>query len=321
MKISYHSSHEQFSPRELVSFVRQAEEAGFDAAFSSDHFHPWAPAQGHSGFIWAWLGAALQATSKLSFAGITIPGGWRFHPAIVAQALATLDDLYPERLPWFALGSGERLNEHVVGREWPDPKERGARLAAAADIIRKLLAGERVTQRDRIPVEDAQLWPPSKHAIQLMGAAMSASTAESVGSWADGLLTTAPDMEALKKIVSAFRRSAPDKPMHLKVDISWAPDQQTALRQAHEEWRYLTAGREASKEWKTPEEFDRNTRQVTPEDMRRSVLISADLDQHIEWLRARAALGFETLNLHNVGRNQSEFIAAFGRHVLPALRS
>jgi len=321
MKISYHNSHEQFSPSELLDFVRHAEEAGFDAAFSSDHFHPWAPAQGHAGFIWAWLGAAMQSTRKLSFAGITIPGDWRYHPAIVAQAFATLNEMFPGRLPWFALGSGECVNEHVVGREWPDKQERNARLEEAVSIIRKLLAGERVTQHGRIRVENAQVWPPSAHAIQLMGAAMSEGTAESVGSWADGMLTTAPDMSTLTKIVSAFRRSGARKPMHLKVDLSWAPDEHTALRQAHEEWRFLMSGREASQNWKTPEEFERNTQQVTPEDMRKSVLISADLDQHVQWLRERAALGFETLNLHNVGRNQHEFIAAFGHHVLPALRA
>jgi alkanesulfonate monooxygenase SsuD/methylene tetrahydromethanopterin reductase-like flavin-dependent oxidoreductase (luciferase family) len=104
------------------------------------------------------------------------------------------------------------------------------------------------------------------------------------------------------------------------VDLSWAPDERTALRQAYQQWRFLTAGREASQDWKTPEQFASRAQRIELEDMRRSVLISADLDQHIEWLRARAALGFETLNLHNVGRNQREFIAAFGRQVLPALR-
>jgi coenzyme F420-dependent glucose-6-phosphate dehydrogenase len=320
MRISYHNSHEQFSPSELLSFVRHAEEAGFDAAFSSDHFHPWAPAQGHSGFIWSWLGSALQSTQRLTFGGITIPGGWRYHPAIVAQALATLDDLFPGRVPWFAMGSGERLNEHIVGEAWVEKTERNARLEEAIGMIRKLLAGERVSQRGCIPVENAQLWPASSHSIRLVGAAMTADTAEKVGTWADGLLTTAPDLEALKKIVSAFQRSGAGKPMHLKVDLSWAVDENTALQQAHAEWRFLTAGREASQTWKTPEEFEQNTRAVKPEDMRKSVLISADLDQHIQWLRERAALGFETLNLHNVGRNQHEFIEAFGRHVLPALR-
>jgi len=320
MKISYHISHEQFAPSELVRLARLAEDAGFDAAFSSDHLHPWGPAQGHAGHIWCWLGAALQATRTLTFAGITIPGGWRYHPATLAQALSTLDDLFPGRVPWFAFGSGERVNEHVVSAHWPDKDERNARLEEAALIMRRLFNGERVTKQGHLSTENAQLWPPSRRSIQLIGAAMSEATAERVGRWADGLLTTASSLDSIQKIVSAFRRSGAGKPMHLKVDLSWAEDEAAAKSNAHEQWRFLLAGREASQEWKTPEEFDRGTRQVTPEDVGKAVLISADLDRHIEWLRERAALGFETLDLHNVGPNQEAFIQAFGRHVLPSLK-
>ena len=321
LRISYHASHEQFSPRELLELVQRAEAAGFDAVFSSDHLHPWAAAQGQAGFSWAWLGAAMQATRKVTFAGITVPGGWRYHPAIVAQAIATLGQMHPHRLPWFALGSGEAINERVVGTGWPAKEARNQRLDEAALIVRRLLAGERVTTHGHVVCENAQLWSRPERPTQLIGAAMSEETAERLGGWADGLLTTAPDVEQLKRIVAAFRRAAGAKPMHLKVDLSWAPTEDLALEQAHQQWRFLCPGREAAEELETPEDFERAARSVTPQDMRKSVLVSADLDRHIEWLRERAALGFETIDLHNVGRNQREFIDAFSSKVLPALRS
>jgi coenzyme F420-dependent glucose-6-phosphate dehydrogenase len=321
LSISYHVSHEQFSPGELLDLVQRAEEAGFDAAFSSDHLHPWASAQGHSGFTWAWLGSALQATKRLRFAGITVPGGWRYHPVIVAQALATLGQMHPGRLPWFALGSGESINERTVGAGWPEKGERNRRLDEAASIVRRLLAGERVSTQGHIRCENAQVWSRPEKPIRLVGAAMSERTAERIGHWADGLLTTAADVRELKAILAAFRRSAGARPAHLKVDVSWAPSEDAALEQAWEQWRFLHAGRKAAEELATPEAFEREARGVSRQDMYKTVLISADLDQHVEWLRERMALGFETLDLHNVGRNQREFIDAFSRHVVPALRS
>jgi coenzyme F420-dependent glucose-6-phosphate dehydrogenase len=267
---SYHVSHEQFSPRALLGLVQHAEQTGFDAAFSSDHLHPWSSAQGESGFTWSWLGAALQATTRLTFAGITVPGGW---------------------------------------------------LEEAAEIIRRLLAGERVSADGPIVCENAQVWSRPEHPIGLVGAAMSEATAERVGRWADGLLTTARHLDPLERIVSAFRRTAGDKPVHLKVDVSWARSEQAAVDQAFEQWRFLQPGRKAAESLATPEDFERAASSVEPEDMRECVLISSSLDQHVEWLRERIALGFETIDLHNVGRNQCEFIDAFSGRVLPALRS
>jgi len=149
---------------------------------------------------------------------------------------------------------------------------------------------------------------------------MSEVTTEQVAGYADGLFTTPPEMEALTRIVTAFRQHAPAKLMHLKVDLSWATDAASALHDAHDQWRFLLAGRETSQQWETPEDFACNTRHIAPSAMYRAVLISAELDQHVEWLRARAALGFESLDLHNVGRNQEQFIESFGRNVLPALQ-
>jgi probable non-F420 flavinoid oxidoreductase len=320
MKISYHISHEQFSPGELLRLVQQAEKAGFDAAFSSDHIEPWTPAQGHSGFTWSWLGAALQATERMTFGGITVPGNWRYHPAVVAQAIATLGEMFPGRLPWFALGSGEALNEHVVGEGWPDKAERNARLRESAEIMRALLDGERVTRSGCIPVESAKIWSRPAKPTALYGAALSEATAEWMGEWAEGLLTIAPDVAQLSRILAAFRRKGAGKPVHAKVDLSWAPTEAKALSQAHEQWRAHVVKGAVSPEPRVPEQFEAAARSVAPESMRGVVLVSSDLDQHIHWLQERAALGFDSLDLHNVGRNQSEFIEAFGKHVLPALR-
>src|SRR3954469_11784021 len=155
VRIGYHASHEQFRPSELLELVRQAEAAGFKCAMSSDHFKPWASAQGQSGFAWAWLGAAPEATS-LPFGVISAPG-YRYHPAILAQGAATLSEMYPGRF-WLALGSGQRLNEDVAGLPWPDKAERNARLSECASIIRALLGGETVTHRGRVTVLDAKLY-------------------------------------------------------------------------------------------------------------------------------------------------------------------
>src|SRR3954465_6396813 len=148
-RIGYHASHEQFSPSELLALVRKTEAAGFDCAMSSDHFRPWASVQGHSGFAWSWLGAALQATT-LSFGAISAPG-YRYPPAIIAQAAATLSEMFPGRF-WLALGSGQRLNEDVAGLTWPHKAERNARLGECASVIRALLRGETVSPSGRVTV-------------------------------------------------------------------------------------------------------------------------------------------------------------------------
>jgi alkanesulfonate monooxygenase SsuD/methylene tetrahydromethanopterin reductase-like flavin-dependent oxidoreductase (luciferase family) len=149
-RISYHVSHEQFSPRELLRYVREAEAAGFDAAFSSDHLQPWAPSQGQSGFAWAWLGAALAQTERLSFSVITVPGGWRYHPAVLAQAIATLGQMFPGRLPWVAVGTGETINERMVGLDWPEKGERNARLREAGEDACPVAWRNSYTSRTRV---------------------------------------------------------------------------------------------------------------------------------------------------------------------------
>jgi len=318
LKIGYHASHEQFSPSELLSLIEAAESAGFDCAMSSDHFRPWSIAQGQSGFAWAWLGAAMQAT-MLPFGLITAPG-YRYHPAIIAQGAATLAEMFPGRF-WLALGSGQRLNEDVTGLPWPIKAERNARLAECASIISALLKGESISHSGRVTVVDARLYSLPKTPPLLLGAAVTEDTAALVAPWADGLLTVSAKPEMVRKVVDAFRRHEGEgKPLFMQVGLNWAATEQQALQGAFEQWRYNALGGEVNWELRSPSDFETATRFVRTEDMRGSVLISADPRRHVSWLQEYIELEFEELLLHQVGRNQREFIDVFGGKVLPELR-
>lgn len=316
--IGYHASHEQFSPRLLLELAQKAETAGFKALFSSDHFHPWSEQQGHSGFSFAWLAAALQATS-LPARSICCPFG-RYHPAVVAQAAATLAEMFEGRYA-LAIGSGQALNEHITGEPWPLKSARNAKLAASADIIRELWSGATVSRTAPICVEEARLFTRPKTAPLLLGAAVTDETAAWLGSWADGLLTTSRPPEAAAKMIKAFRfAGGSNKPLFLKVGLSYARTEEAALANAHAQWRNAAFPNTVLTEVRTTAQFDELGKKVRPEDMRESLRISADLDQHIRWLKDDIAAGFSEIYLHNVGANQEEFIADFGRYVLPALK-
>src|SRR5690606_11972601 len=167
--IGFHASHEQVDPAALLEAVQLAEAAGFRAAMCSDHFAPWSARQGQSGFAWSWLGAALQATT-LPFGVVNAPGQ-RYHPAIIAQAAATLCQMFPGRF-WMALGSGEAMNEHITGERWPPKPIRNARLQECAAIMRALFAGETVSHDGLIKVDRAKLWTRPERPLPLIGAAV-----------------------------------------------------------------------------------------------------------------------------------------------------
>jgi coenzyme F420-dependent glucose-6-phosphate dehydrogenase len=318
-RIGFHASHEQFPPSELLRHVRSAEAAGFDCAMSSDHFKPWGPDQGHSGYAWSWLGAAMAST-RLPFGVISAPG-YRYHPAILAQGAATLTEMFPGRF-WFALGSGQRLNEDITGTAWPPKAERNERLRECAAIIRALLDGETVTYRGLVTVVDAKLYSRPETPPLLLGAAVTESSAEFVGRWADGLLTVSAKPDQLKKVVEAFRRGGGEgKPLFLQVGLNWAETEEKAVAGAFEQWRYNALGGDVNWELRSPEDFATASRLVRPEDMHESVLISADLGQHAAWLAEYIELGFTELQLHQIDRNQQGFIEAFGAKVLPQLAS
>ncbi|WP_428028920.1 TIGR03885 family FMN-dependent LLM class oxidoreductase [Ancylobacter sp.] len=319
LRLGYHASHEQFAPSELLDCVRAAGEAGFSCAMCSDHFAPWSERQPHSGFAWSWLGAAL-ATTSLPFGVVTTPIGRRYHPAIIAQAAATLAEMFPERF-WMALGSGEALNERVTGKRWPAKAERDARLMESVEIMRALFAGETVSRRGGlIDVEEARLYTRPAVPPLFIAAALTPETARRAGQWADGLVTINQPMERLRAIIDAFREGGGEgKKLALQVHVSHADSLDEARANALDQWRFNTLTSSVAAELKLPEQFDAATRHVRAEDLEDSILISNDLERQAAHLAAFAELGFGDIYLHNVGLNQRAFIDAFGARVLPQL--
>lgn len=316
--IGYHASHEQFPPSELTRCVKLAEAAGFQGIMSSDHFAPWGKNQGESGFAWSWLGAAMAVTA-LPFGVVTSPIGLRYHPALIAQAGATLAEMFPGRF-WMAVGSGEALNERVVGGGWPVKDERNRRLAEAVEIIRRLWADEEVTRTGMITTEGARIYTRAADPPSLIAAALTPETARWAGAWADGLVTINQPRPALARIVEAFREGGgAGKPLYLQVHLSYAPTEALARQNAHEQWRTNALPSSVAAELRSPAMFDQATSFVRAEDLKDSVRMSSDCSQHAAWLAEDIEQGFDHIFLHNVGRNQKEFIEAFGTEVLPGL--
>jgi probable non-F420 flavinoid oxidoreductase len=317
-QIGFHASHEQIPPSELLRSVQAAEAAGFDGAMCSDHLAPWSARQGQSGFAWSWLGAAL-ATTSLPLGVVTAPGQ-RYHPAITAQAIATLAEMFPGRF-WTALGSGENLNEHVTGDRWPDKPARDARLLECVEVIRALLRGEEVTHDGHVRVDRARVWSLPPEPPLLFGAAVSAQTAGVVGRWADGLITVNQPIDVLRKVVETFRGEAgDDKPIVVQVHLSYDEDEATARRIAHDQWRSNVFGAELCWNLELPSQFDAAAEHVAEEDVLDTVIVSSDPGRHVERLREIADLGVDRLMLHHVGQQDDRFIEVFGREVLPAVR-
>jgi probable non-F420 flavinoid oxidoreductase len=315
--IGFHASHEQLAPSAALDAVRRATAAGFTAAMCSDHLAPWSERQGESGHAWSWLGAALQATD-VSFGVVTAPGQ-RYHPAVHAQAIATLAELFPGRF-WAALGSGEAMNEHVTGDRWPAKHVRDARLLECVEVIRALLRGEEVDHDGLVRVDRARLWSLPEEPSPLVGAAVSEATARRVGGWADGLITVNQPFHVLERVIGAFRdHGGADKPVYVQVHVSWAEDEDTALELAYDQWRTNVFSSELNWNLESPAQFDAAAQKVRPEDLRGPVLVSADLDWHVERLGELAALGADGLYLHHVGKEQTAFIEAFAAEVLPQL--
>ncbi|MFT2010811.1 TIGR03885 family FMN-dependent LLM class oxidoreductase [Pontibacter sp. 13R65] len=318
VRIGYQASHEQFKPSELLKYVKMAEQAGFKACNSSDHFHPWSHDQGESGFAWSWLGAAMQATS-LDFGIVNAPGQ-RYHPAIIAQAAATLAEMFPERF-WVALGTGQYLNEHITGTVWPVKQDRNSRLKECVDIIRALWAGENVTHHGLVTVEDAILFTRPATPPPIIGAAITPPTAKWVGGWADGLITTARPPKELQKMVDAFKEGGGEgKPMFLKVEVSFAKTEEEAIDGAYEQWRSNIFSSSVLTELRTAKQLQEAAQLVQKEIMKEHVLISTEPQQYAEWLQQYIDLGFTTLVLHNVNLEQERFIEVFAEQVLPQVQ-
>lgn len=307
--IAYHASHEQFAPSALLRYAKLAEAAGFDAIHSSDHFHPWSEAQGNSGYSFSWLGAAMQATT-LPFSVVCAPGQ-RYHPAIVAQAVATLSEMFPGRFS-VELGSGEALNQTITGSLWPDKQTRNRRLKECADVIRSLLAGKEVTHTGLVTVKHARIYSLPRQAPAIFCAALSKETAAWSSGWSDGLLTTAGDEVAVREKIAAFRSHPNDRrPVFLQYSFSYAQNIERALEGAYQQWRSNLVGLQQLNNMETVADFEKAAAGISREDIAKNVDIFTDPEALLERVAAFFSWGGNRIILHNIHPDQEAFLADF----------
>ncbi len=323
-KIGYAAMLEQFGPVEVVDYSVAAEAAGFDGVMAADHFQPWVPQQGQAPFVWNVMTAIAERTRGDVGPGVVCPS-FRVHPAIVAQASATLAAMYPDR-HWLGLGSGEALNEHIVGGYWPETPERIARMFEAIEIIRKLFSGKDVKHDGRYyKLETTRLWTMPERTPPIYVATAGPVTARRTGALCDGLITVGAPEEKIEGIFAKFEEGAREAgkdpgtlPRILQLHLAWAETDEDALRDAMVEWP--NGGMKFPKQdIRSPHDFAQMAKLVRPEDFEGRLLISADPEVHRKQIQRFLDLGFDQVYLHNVGRNQERWIEVFGREVLPKL--
>jgi coenzyme F420-dependent glucose-6-phosphate dehydrogenase len=325
-KIGYAAMLEQFHPTDLMEWCPQAEAAGFSAGFMvSEHFQPWTPQQGNAAFAWAFMGALGQRTTLPIGLAVTAPG-FRYHPAVIAHAAATMGAMYPGRF-WLGLGAGEALNEHVIGGKWPEIGVRSQMLFEAIEIITKLFSGEVVRHKgEHFTLESAKLYTRPDKPVPIYVATAGPMNAKRTGRHADGMITVGAADEKIQMLWGKFAEGALQSgrdphamPKLLQIHVSWADTQAVAEANAIREWP--NGGMPFPKQdVRHPEDFANMAMLVRPEHFTNRVLISADFDEHAAHIQKFVDMGFDEVHVHNVGRNQAEFIAAFGEKVLPQLR-
>jgi G6PDH family F420-dependent oxidoreductase len=325
-KIGYAAMLEQFHPTDLLDWCAQAEAAGFSAGFMvSEHFHPWTPQQGQSAFAWSFMGALGTRTSLPFGTAVTCPG-FRYHPAVIAHAAATLGAMFPGRF-YLGLGAGEALNEHVVGGAWPEIGVRSAMMFESIEIINKLFSGDVVKHKgEYFTLESAKLYTRPEQPVPIYVATAGPINAKKTGKFADGIITVGAADEKIGMLWAKYEEGAREAgkdpsaaPKLLQIHVSWARTDQEAIDQAVLEWP--NGGMSFPKQdIKNPEDFAAMARLVRPEHFTNRVLMTADLGAHIAHIQHYLDMGFDEVHLHNVGRNQAEFIDVFGREVLPHLK-
>jgi len=324
--IGYAAMLEQFGPREVTEYAVIAEQHGFRGVMAADHFQPWVPQQGNAAFVWNVMTAIAERTTGDIGPGVTCPS-FRMHPAIVAQASATLAAMYPGR-HWLGLGSGEALNEHVVGGYWPETPERIARMFEAIEIIRKLFdsRGRDVKHDGKYyKLESTRLWTLPDEPPPILIATAGPITAKKTGLLADGLITVGAPEAKIEMIFEKCRegcREAGKDPEKfrfiLQLHLSWADTDEEALRNAMVEWP--NGGMKFPKQdVRNPADFEQMAKLVRAEDFEGRMLISADPEVHRAYIQRFLDLGFDQVYLHNVGRDQARWLEVFGRDVLPKL--
>ena len=308
--LGIHASHELYGPSRLLQAMRRAEHAGFTNASCSDHLAPWTARGGHSGFAWAWLGSVLAITTLRL--GVVVAPGPRYHPVVLAQAAATLSEMYPARF-WLALGSGEALNESMCAEHWPDKATRTARLTEAAAIVRALWRGETVDGAHHFVVRQAHLATRPSVPPPLFAAALTEATAETVAEWADGLITGSGGGATN---VRAFRRGGGRGPVVAQAIVAYAPTEAEALGLAHAQWRHAAVDVDQLADLPTPAAFDRATQRVAPEDLRGRVHVAVGPDDLRALVEDMLEVGLSEVYLHPVVADLERFIGDVGEHVM-----
>ncbi len=315
MELGYHLSSEEHHPDDLVRYAVRAEEAGFTYALISDHFHPWLPMQGQSPFVWGVIGAISQATRRLRLGtGVTCPTV-RIHPVIVAQAAATAAVMMPDRF-FLGVGSGENLNEHVVGAKWPPSSVRLDLLAEAIEVIRRLWTGEQVSYGGNFfTVEDARLYTLPDEPPPLHVAGMGPDAVRLAGRAGDGLITIVPEAD----LVRGFRDAGgTGKPTFAKLTVCWSEDEEEARETARRYFGVAGLGR-LNTELRTPEDFQLALATMTDEAAIGGIVTEPDPDVHATAIRDIADAGFSHVYVHQVGPDQEGFLDFYTREVVPKL--
>ena len=312
--VGYALSSEERTPRELVEAARLAEQAGFEFALVSDHFHPWLDEQGESPFVWSVLGAIAEATERIVVGtGVTCPTT-RIHPAIVAQAAATTACLMPGRF-FLGVGSGENLNEHILGDRWPSAEERLERLEEAVGVIRELWQGGLVSHRGKhYTVDRARLYTVPDEPPPVAFAAAAEHAAELAGRLGDALIATAPDPELVKAFDRAGGRG---KPKYGQFHVCVAASREQAVETAYRCWPNGALGGELGQELPLPRYFRQATEPLTREQVAAQVVCGNDPGAHREKIAEFEDAGFDHVYVHQVGSDQEAFVRLYEREVLP----
>lgn len=322
--VGFAAALEQFAPNEVLDLAAACEQHGISGTMAADHFQPWVPEQGQASFVWNVLGALGERTTGDLGPGVTCPS-FRYHPALVAQAAATLEAMYPGRT-WLGLGAGEALNESVFGGYWPEGAERSSMLFEAVEVIQRLFTGKDVKHRGAyFRHHTTRLWTLPETPPPILVATAGPLNARRTGARCDGIITPAAPTEKVAGILDKFAEGArsagkdPDTmPKLLQLHLSWAPTDEEALHNAVTEWP--NGGMKFAKaDVRSPYDFKAMAALVREEDFAGRMLISADPDKHRAEIQRFLDLGISKVYLHNVGRNQREWIEVFGREVVPGL--
>jgi G6PDH family F420-dependent oxidoreductase len=315
MRFGYFLSCEEYGPDELVTQARAAEEAGFDALWISDHFHPWNDEQGQSPFVWGVIGALSQVCSLPVTTAVTCPTV-RLHPAIVAQAAATAAVQLRGGFR-LGVGTGEALNEHILGDPWPSADVRLAHLEEAVEVIRELWDGGQVTRRGRFyDVDTARIYTRPETPPEIYVSAFGPKALDVAARIGDGFINTAPDGET----VSAFKEKSGGKPCQGGVKVAWADTEDEGVDHAHRLWSNAGLPGELAQVLPTPRHFEQASELVTRDSTAESIVAGPDIDQHIKALTEYVDAGYDEVYVANMGPNYLAMIEAYGREVLPALR-